>query len=407
MNSKKKRKLYQINVVANSGSTGRIAEGIAHLALSDGFECYTAYGRWANRSDTHLYKIGNKIDIYFHVIQTRLFDRHGLASKRTTRKLIEDIGRVQPDIIHLHNIHGYYLNYPILFNYLSQLDIPIVWTLHDCWSYTGHCVHYTAVGCEKWRHGCFACPNLADYPQSLLWDSSGSNYKLKKDCFTSVKNMTIVTVSNWLASEVRESFLGKYPIKTIYNGLDIRKYHPIPVEKSKYGWKDKFVILGVATFWNQRKGLDDFIRLVEMLADDELIVLVGLSKEQIRKLPNKIIGLERTENVQQLVELYSLADVFMNFSVEETFGLTSIESMACGTPALVFDSTACPEVVNKDVGFVVSPHDMTAVQDVIKQIRRLGKNAYSQKCRSYVLRKFNDRDRYEEYVSLYHKLLDD
>lgn len=400
-------KLYQINVVANSGSTGRIAEGIANLALIDGFECFTAYGRWANKSTTSLYRIGNNIDIYSHVIQTRLFDRHGLASKRATKMLIANIERVKPDIIHLHNIHGYYLNYPILFRYLAQLDLPIVWTLHDCWSYTGHCVHYTAIKCERWKSGCFNCPNLFDYPQSLFWDSSRSNYKLKKTCFTSAKNMTLVTVSNWLASEVQQSFLGKYPVETIYNGLDPQKYYPASIEKSKYGWADKFIILGVATFWNKRKGLDDFIGLAEALADDELIVLVGLSKEQIRKLPNNIIGLERTENVQQLVELYSVADLFINFSVEETFGLTSIESMACGTPVLVFNSTACPEIVNKDVGFVVPPHDMSAVRDVIKQMRRTGKNAYSQKCRSYVLNNFNDRDRYKEYISLYHKLLND
>lgn len=401
-----KTKIYQINVVANSGSTGRIAEGIANLALKEGFECYTAYGRWANKSDTCLYKIGNKMDVYCHVIQTRLFDRHGLASKCATKKLIKNIAQVKPDIIHLHNIHGYYLNYLILFRYLSQLDIPIVWTLHDCWSYTGHCAHYTAVRCRKWENGCFNCPNLADYPQSLFCDSSKSNYKLKKTLFTSVKNITIITVSKWLASEVQKSFLKKYPIKTIYNGLDTQKYYPVTIKKDKYGWENKFIILGVATFWNKRKGLDDFIELGKILADDEVIVLVGLSKEQIKKIPNNVVGFERTESMQQLVELYSVADIFMNFSMEETFGLTSIESMACGTPVVVFNSTACPEIVNEEVGFIVEPHDLLSVQTIIKQIRQTGKNVYSRKCRSYVLSNFKNEDRYKEYISLYHDLLD-
>lgn len=405
MSIKDKKKIYQINVVANSGSTGRIVEGIVHLALANDFECYTAYGRWANESLASLYKVGSKVDIYNHVLQTRIFDKHGLASKYATKKLIKHISQVKPDIIHLHNIHGYYVNYPILFRYLAQLDIPIVWTLHDCWSFTGHCVHYTAVGCQKWKYECSNCPNLMDYPQSWLFDSSKSNYLLKKKYFTLLKNMTIVTVSNWLASEVRQSFLGKYPIKTIYNGLDTQKYHPIAVGKEKYGWENKFIILGVATFWNQRKGLNDFIELAKILSDDDQIVLIGLSKRQIRDLPSNIIGLERTESVQQLVELYSMSDLFVNFSIEETFGLTTIESMACGTPALVYNSTACPEVVNEEVGFVIEPHNITAVKQAIEQIRQVGKTFYSQKCQSYVKAQFSDESRYKDYLSLYYKLI--
>lgn len=404
MKKEKQKVVFHINTIGNSGSTGRIAEGICKLAMEKGMSCHTAYGRWTNPSVTQLHKIGNKFSIYWHVAMTRFFDRHGLASKKATRALIDNIREIKPDLIHLHNIHGYYLNYPLLFHFLAQLDIPIVWTLHDCWTYTGHCVHYTAVKCNKWKNECYQCPNLKDYPQSWFIDHSTTNFQTKKDAFTKLKNLTIVTVSQWLGNEVKQSFLNKYPIIRIYNGIDTNKFLPQTVNAADYGWENKFIILGVATVWNERKGLDDFIRLSKLLDENELIVLVGLSNQQIKHLPPNIIGLKKTENIDELIRLYSVADVYINFSPEETFGLTTIESMACGTPVIVVNSTASPEIVNEEVGYVIEPHNVHDAKKQIQEIKRKTKKAYSEMCRTYVTKHFNETERYKEYIQLYEKL---
>ena len=398
--------LLQINVVANSGSTGRVTEGIAEILTSNDWICYTAFGRWANSSIKHLYRIGNKWSVYSHYLISRIFDMHGLASIYATKRLIGEIKKINPDLIHLHNIHGYYINYPLLFGFLSETNIPVVWTLHDCWSYTGHCVHYTNVNCSKWKRGCYNCPNLQDYPGALLCDHSKKNYQIKKKSFTSLKNLTIVTVSQWLANEVKQSFLCNYPIRVIHNGVDINVFRPVGDKaKLKYNMENHFLILGVATVWNVRKGLSDFIKLAENLSSDDRVILVGLSQKQISQLPPNIIGLQKTENVEELVNLYSSADLFMNFSVEETFGLTTVESMACGTPALVYNSTACPEIVTEETGFIIEPHSIDEALNVIKHIKSVGKQYYADNCRSYVLKKFRKEDKYKEYVALYQELL--
>lgn len=400
------RTLFQINVVANSGSTGRIVEGISEVMINNDWTCHTAFGRWANPSNAHLYKIGNKWGTYFHYLISQLFDMHGLASVYATKRLILKIREVKPDLIHLHNIHGYYLNYPLLFNFLSEFDIPVVWTLHDCWAYTGHCVHYTSVNCNNWKKGCHDCPNLQDYPGALLFDHSKKNYQLKKHFFTSIPQLTIVTVSEWLANEVRQSFLNKYPVRVIHNGVDVNVFRPVRSRaRAKYNIKDRFLILGVATVWDARKGLSDFIKLAEHLSSDEKIILVGLNQKQISQLPSNIIGLKKTENVDELVELYSSADLFVNFSMEETFGLTTAESMACGTPVLVYNSTACPEIVTDETGFIIEPHDIDKVLSTVKLLKSVGKQFYSNNCRSYILKNFRKEDKYEEYASLYREFL--
>ena len=401
---KEKQTVFHINTIGNSGSTGRIAEGICKLALEKNFICHTAYGRWANPSVTQLHKIGNKFSIYWHVAMTRLLDRHGLASKKATKELIAKIKETKPDLIHLHNIHGYYLHYPLLFQFLAQLDVPIVWTLHDCWSYTGHCVHYTVANCYQWKQGCSKCPNLKDYPESWLMDRSCANYRQKKKAFTSLRNLTIVTVSQWLAEQVKESFLSHYPITCIHNGIDIQKFSPQPPEREIHGVKDKFIILGVATVWNERKGLADFIRLAELLDEDEHIILVGLSPKQIRQLPHNITGLQKTENVEELVQLYSHADVFINFSVEETFGLTTVESLACGTPVIVVNSTASPEIITEEVGYIVEPHDVQVTHKNLQEIKRQRKSTYRDMCRQYAAQHFNEIELYKKYIHLYEKL---
>lgn len=401
--------LLQINVVANSGSTGRIAEDIGKLAISQGWKSYIAYGRGDSNSCSQLIPINNcKLDFYIHAIQTRLLDNHGLASSHNTKKLIKIIKKINPDIIHLHNIHGYYINYPILFKYLFQAKIPIVWTLHDCWSYTGHCSHYSYIKCNQWLSGCFNCPQRKRYPTSWFIDRSQKNYNLKKRYFTSLNNLTIITVSKWLEKEVKKSFLKNLPIYTIYNGIDTDIFKPQNISKSEKGinLNNKFIILGVANVWDNYKGLKDFIKVRESLSKDYIIILIGLNSKQIEELPNGIIGIQRTNNMTELAQYYSIADVYLNTSVEETYGMTTCESMACGTPVIVYNSTALPELVTKETGFVVEPGDLNKIISILKSLRLSTKDKYSNACRNRVMNYFNKNERFIEYLDLYKNLID-
>lgn len=400
--------LLQINITANLGSHGRIAEEIGQLVISRGWESFIAYGRNANPSQSQLIHIGNMWDERWHGLQSRLFDNHGLASKNATKNLIEKIQQIKPDLIHLHNIHGYYLNYPMLFQYLSALSIPIVWTLHDCWPFTGHCVHPTYAKCMKWHDSCSKCPLKQDYPQSVLMDNSSRNFAKKKDSFTGLSNLHIVTVSKWLEKEVKKSFLKDYDIRCIYNGVNLNIFHPHTVKiRYKYNIPDgSKLVLGVSNVWNDRKGLDDFFKLRELLPEQYVILLVGLTKKQIQKLPSRIIGVERTNSVEELAEIYSMADCYVNPSMAETFGMTTAEALACGTPAIVYNTTACPELVDKSTGRVVDFGDITTlVNNIIDLCHNSADNIIKQQCRLRAEALFDKNERYMEYFELYNSLL--
>ena len=407
------RKILQINTVAVNGSTGRISEGIGDAAIARGYDSYIAYGRGnPSKSSSSLIKIGNNVSVINHILHTRLFDKQGLCSYLSTRTLVEEIEKLQPSIVHLHNLHGNYLNYKILFNYLAESDIPVVWTIHDCWPITGHCVHFTAVDCEKWKRGCEKCPRLSGYPKSIFLDRSKKNYIDKKEAFTSLNKMFIVPVSKWLEDVLKDSFLGGYDINYIHNGIDVDKFYPrkddVKRTKSIYGFNDKFVILGVATGWSQDNGLYDFIELRKHLSDDYLIVLVGVTPTLKKNLPDGIIGIERTDSIDELAAIYSSVDIFINGSKEETFGLVTAESMACGTPVIVYDSTACSEIVTDETGYVVEVGDLNAVIAAIKSHQNLPaeiKSNMSEHCSDYVHRHFRKEDKYHEYVDLYDRIL--
>lgn len=399
--------LLQINTVVNSRSTGRIAEEIGQIAISKGWKSYIGYGRDERPSKSYKIKIGTDWDIKMHGLQTRLFDNHGFASKRATRKFIKEIERIKPSIIHLHNIHGYYINIEILFNFLAQADIPIVWTLHDCWSFTGHCVYFTFVGCDKWKTHCKECPQKKEYPASYLIDNSYNNFRLKRKLFNSVRRMTLVPVSNWLTDLLGESFLKDYPVKTIHNGVDLNTFKPITTDavSIELDVKGKFIILGVANVWEKRKGLEDFIELSKHLEEDEVIILIGLSKKQIQGLPSNIIGLERTESVQKLVEIYTLADVFVNTTYEDNFPTTNLEALACGTPVITYKTGGSPEAIDETTGFVIAPGDIDKLVDILSEIKSKGKKYYSKVCVDRARELYNKNDRFEEYFTLYEELL--
>lgn len=403
-----KKTLLQINTVVNSCSHGRIAEELGQMAMKNDWESYIAFGRNERPSKSKLIKIGNNLDVALHGLQTRLFDRHGLGSCHATEKLIRQIDYINPSVIHLQNIHGYYLNIEVLFKYLAEKNTPVVWTFHDCWPMTGHCSYFDYVGCTKWQTGCHHCPQLKEYPSSLLFDRSRKNYRQKKELFTSIKNLHIVTVSNWLMGIVKQSFFSQFPVSVINNGIniDIFKPTPNPNIKKKYNLENKFIVLGVANVWDSRKGLDVFIELSKLLDDSIKIVLVGLNTTQIKSLPNSITAIPRTENTKELAELYSIAGIYLNLSVEETFGLTTIEAMACGTPALVYNATALPETITDETGFIVKKGDIQSILNCINKVKLQGKSVFTDLCIEHVRRHYDKNICYQPFPKLYESLIE-
>lgn len=403
-------KLLQINVTANWGSTGKIAEQINQTAAARGWETYIAYGRMANASASKLIKVGNRCDQLWHGVESRLLDRHGLASRHATRQLIQEIERIQPDVIHLHNIHGYYLNYQILFDYLKKADIPVVWSLHDCWAFTGHCSHFVTAGCERWKTGCHECPLLSkEYPKSWLVDRSRKNYLQKREAFTGMKQLVLTPVSQWLAGLAKESFLGSYSILCIQNGIDLQQFTPCGKRTevlTKWGINPTArVVLGVASVWDKWKGLDDMMALRQQLDENYVIVLVGVTDKQKDALPEGIVGISRTNSVRDLAELYSTADVYVNPTYADTFPTTNLEALACGTPVVTYRTGGSPEAISPETGVVVEQADVQGMAEAIRSICDKGKDHYTEVCRKRAEELFDKDKCFEKYVELYEGLI--
>ncbi|MDO9154789.1 MAG: glycosyltransferase [Paludibacter sp.] len=402
-------KVFIINTIENSYSTGSLASGIGRKAKEQGWQVYFAHDNEINSSDFKSIRIHNsKLSKYLHIhFFTWTLDLHGLGSWLATYNLIRKIKKIKPNVIHLHNIHGYYINIYLLFKYLAKADIPIVWTLHDCWAMTGRCTHFSYIGCEKWKTQCEKCPYKAakyEYAVSHKVDNSRINYNLKKKLFTSVKEMTMVPVSNWLGGIVEESYLSKYRIKVIQNGIDLKLFHPVQNVtkiKTKYGLNGKFILLGVASAWTKMKGFEDFIKLNSLLSDEYKIIMVGLSDQQLLSFPSDMIGVKKTKKINELVEIYSVADVILNLSYQESFGLTTIEGFACGIPGIVYNTTASPELITSETGYVVEPNNLDQLLDAINKIKHKGKSHYSAICRKRAEMYFDKEKQFTEYVELY------
>lgn len=344
-----------INSVAGFGSTGRIAAEKCRELMAEGHECVLAFGREkANCDDISTVQIGTSLDFKLHGIRCRLLDDHGFGSKAATIKFLQWVETYDPDVIWLHNIHGYYINIGLLFDYLRDCGRQIIWTLHDCWSFTGHCAYFDFAGCEKWKTGCHHCPQKHAYPQSLLLDNSRRNFEMKKSLFTGIPDLRLVVPSHWLEQRVKQSFLKDYPVEVVYNTINRDIFKPTLGDfRKKHGLEGKIVLLGVASVWDARKGLSDFVELAALLDDRYKIVLIGLNEDQIASLPENILGLPRTNSMEELVHAYSEADIFLNPSVEETFGMTAMEARCCGTEAIVYQDTACEEIVHQFGGIAV------------------------------------------------------
>ena len=386
-------------------STGRITESIGKLAIEKGWDCYIVHGARYTRPGSCMHSIQavSKTGEYAHFAESLLFDNHGLASRRATKAVIEQIKQVQPDLIQLHCVHGYYMNYKLLFNYLNTTNIPVVWTFHDCWAFTGHCAHFVTAGCEKWKTGCFDCPLKGDYPKSFI-DRLRRNYELKKSLFAINDNLHIVSVSEWLADLTRESFLKDKDIHVIHNGVDLNVFYPKEVEKS-----NRVRVLGVSGVWNKDKGLYDFYKLRELIDNDQFeIVLIGLTKEQIKDVPGGIIGIERTNSVSELAEYYSSADVFVNPTYADSFPTVNMEALACGTPVITYRTGGSPEAVSPETGWVVEQGDIQAVASIVSQIVKIRECeiiAQRNKCRERAELVFNKDVSFDAYLDLYNRLV--
>lgn len=395
-------KLLQINVTANWGSTGKIAEQIGLCAQKHGWESYIAYGRMMNPSKNELVKIGNAFDVYEHYVEGRFLDNEGLASRRATKRLLRRIDEIKPDIVHLHNIHDHYLNYPMLFRYLADKKIPVVWTQHDQWATTGHCC-YNLVGCDSWKDECHDCPLSKWY--SL--DRSQRNFRLKKQLLADIPSLTIIPVSEWLGNNIRQSHLKDRDIKVIHNGIDINTFSPQPTNAHERHdiSKRKKIILGVATLWDARKGLNDFYMLAKRLpAADYAIVIVGQRTEDIKHIENgcQMVFIDRTQNALELAQLYSSASVFVNPTYQDNYPTTNLEAIACGTPVITYKTGGSPEAVDENTGLVVEQGD---IDGLVSAIERLSNGDYKDACRKRAEAEFDNSKCFNPYILLYNKLL--
>lgn len=354
-------KILMINSVCGIGSTGKICGDMAEKYAAGGHEVVIAYGRDGTVPERYLpyaHRICSDTDVKISAFRTRLLDDHGFANKTATRKFLEWAEGYDPELLWLHNLHGYYIHVGLLFDWIkSRPNMQVRWMLHDCWAFTGHCAHFSFARCDRWKTGCQNCPEKGSYPASCLLDNSRRNYLRKKAAFAGVKNMRLVVPSKWLGKLVRQSFLSAYPVEIRCHSVNTDIFRPTPGSfREKHGLEEKKLILGVASVWTDRKGLRDFYELDKLTDENTKIVLVGLNEKQITQLPKNIMGITRTHDPRELAEIYTAADVFVNPSREETFGLTTLEALSCGTPAIVYRDTACEEVVAQHGGIAVEPN---------------------------------------------------
>ena len=354
-----------INTVFDRGGAARVMGGIVAAACAAGHRCLVAAARGdaavveamcrgdvaAGRGDVTTYRIEGRLGVLRNVVEARLRDNDGFLASRATRRLIARLEEWAPDVIHLHNLHGYYIDSRLLFDYIRRSGCRVVWTLHDGWTLTGHCALFSAIGCNGWESGCERCHHIGEYPRCVTKGHSARNFALKRLTFSGVERLRIVTPSQWLGGLVKRSYLGDYEMTVIPNGVDLDRFKPRENDvKARLGIEGRTMLLGVASRWLSVKGLDDFVALAQLLGEEYAIVMVGVDERLRQRLPGRIIALPHTESVEELAELYTAADLLLNLSREESFGLVSLEALACGTPVLTYDCTAAPEVLRRHAG---------------------------------------------------------
>lgn len=394
-------KIVQINAVGQARSTGRnckeISEYINNYTLHT---CYTAFAQ--GEKNQYSYQIGGKFEWKIHALLSRIFGKQGYYSYFGTKKFLKFLNQIKPDIIHLNNLHGNFINLPLLFDYIKKNDISTVITLHDCWFYTGKCTHYTLNNCNKWKQGCFKCEKLKEDNISWFFDCTHDLWKDKKYFFESINNLAVIGVSKWIMKQAQESILKDAKIITsIYNWIDLSIFKPIDVFnlKKKMKLDNKFVLLAVASEWSNKKGLDDFLKLAKKCNNYQFIIVGKTPKDSF---PNNVIHMDATDNVEELVQYYNIADCFLQLSKEETFGKVVAESLACGTPVITNRMTANPELIGERCGYVCNGID--GIIDSIEIIKTNGKEFYKSFCVKFAHDNFEMNNRINDYLYVYNEL---
>lgn len=399
-------KILQINAVSGIRSTGRICSEINEFLNENGHKGYIAY---SDGIKARGFKIGTKLDRKFHALLSRITGKQGYFSVLETCRLLKYIDCLKPDIIHLHNLHGNYINLKMLLRYIVKKDIPTVLTLHDCWFFTGKCFHYTVTGCFKWKEECKNCPRIHKDNTSWFFDRSKKMYHDKKLLFGNIKNLAVVGVSGWITGEARQSLLKNSKIITgIYNWVDFDVFKPVCADdlRRSMSLEEKFVILGVASVWTADKGLYEFLQLSKKLPGDMVIILIGSLKENIKDYKN-IMHIRETHDAATMVKFYSMADVLLNLSMEEACGRAPIEALACGTPVIAMNSTSNPEQIGELCGYTVEENDRIGLYRRINEVYRNTKNYYSRHCIRYARETFSKTGSLNEYLRLYYELAGD
>lgn len=392
-------KVVQINATCGVGSTGKICVGISQLLSERGIENYIIF---SSKTDGNPIGISLANDRYIRTqsFKSKLFGNYGFNSKKATKRMISHLERINPDIVHLHNIHGHDCNIEMLFSYFKKKKTKLIWTFHDCWAFTGYCTYFDLVKCEKWKKCCFNCPQKSDF--SWMFDRSNKIFEKKKQLFEGL-DLKIVSPSQWLADLVKQSFLKDYPVHVINNGIDLGVFKPYDSDfRKRHNLQNKKIVLGVAMGWGARKGLDVFIELHKRLPEEYKIVLVGTNDSIDKALPEGIISIHRTQNQHELAEIYSAADVFVNPTREEVLGLVNIEALACGTSGITFNSGGSPECYDETCGSVVECDDIDALEREILRICR-EKPCMSDACIKKAMN-FDKNERFKEYIELYERV---
>lgn len=404
-------KVLQINTFYGNGSTGRIMRELKEVAEANGINCYAAFGYGYTPKDDEketVYRIESDRELFVSKLWTKATGHHGFNNKTETKRLLGWIDKVQPDIIHMHNIHNHFVNVRMLLEFIAEKHIPSVLTMHDCWTFTGHCAYFDYSGCDKWKTGCNHCPSLRGYPKTFaLIDPSPWNYKMKQKLFESL-NITFVSPSQWLCDLQQQSFLKEKPCEVINNGVDVNVFKPVKSDvRQVYGIGNRKMILAVAGGLSPRKGKDYLLKLPLLLNDDEVLVLVGLQKGQKQLLPktDKVIGIHRTKTSDELVGLYSEADVFVNPTLEDNFPTTNIESLACGTPVVTFRTGGSVEVIVPETGLIAEKGDMNGLLTAIRIVLAKGKAHYTKGCRKKAEKDYNKDVQYAKYIDLYKTII--
>ena len=391
-------KIVQINITCGVGSTGKICLAVSELLKHKGIENYILYSE-GDSDYKYGIKYADRLEIKLEALKSRLFGNYGFNSKALTKKLILKLDEIEPDIVHLHNLHGHNCNLEMLFTYFKEKKIKLFWTFHDCWAFTGYCPHFDMIGCEKWQEQCSDCPQRGAY--SFFFDKSDKLYSKKQELFTGL-DLTIITPSKWLGDQVKKSFLKKYDVRVINNGIDLNIFRPRESDfRESHGIKDEFLILGVAFNWDERKGIDVFSHLAHTLPGDCRLVLVGTDENTRKLLPDNVIAIGRTENQQQLAEIYTACDLFINATREDTFPTVNIESLACGTPVLTFATGGSGEIIDCTCGMSVEKNDISSLVDAVIYIKE--KQPFTKEDCLKKSAEYRNDDKFKEYAEIYFK----